>query len=284
MGPKEILLFKKMVKLLFVFFALISHYSYAFYHEYRLSKFPENLNPVYVRESLKDLILTSDAEDIIEATLKMQSGVTFSLMTFSKEKIRVLIVNDSKTNTQTVNIIPLDNSYDLYYASKSKLTQDNLFTFPTNKYYITKYAQIRERIIREITSNVVKINTIGSASAYGTLLAIELSSLQVAVDTIIMFGPTRFTSTITHDKITNTFGYKMLALTHQHDISHKIMMRIGVADILRNNFIVCMQSQCSNDIFEQEHFSLTKLKKHFSSIPKKYAEIYYNAFLTQNEK
>ena len=274
-----------MIKYLFILlYFCIGSYSFAFYHEFKVDSLPKNVNVLYLRDALRYLSLASNQEEIIDATFNTDSNIKSKLLTFSKEGIRVLIIKDLSSNVQIVNIISLRNAEDLYHASIAITNQGQLFTFPVNSYYATIYAEIREVIIRNINRGVVKINTLGTASTYGTLLAIELSSLQIPVESIVLFGGTRFTDQKTQDGISNTFGLKMLAVTHEYDLSHKMQMKKGYAETLMNEFIICENKNCNDTVFQQTHFTINELLKHFSNTPHKHATIYHDSLLKYNEK
>jgi hypothetical protein len=274
-----------MIRYLFIFlYFCIGSQSFAFYHEFKIGNLPKNVNTLYLRDALRYLSLASNQEQIIDSTFNTDSNIKSKLLTFSKEGIRVLIIKDLSSNTQIVNIISLQNAEDLHRASIATMAQGQLFTFPVNSYYNTVYAEIREVIIRNIHRGVVKINTLGTASVYGTLLAIELSSLQIPVESIILFGGTRFTDQKTQDGISNTFGSRMLAITHEHDLSHKMQMKKFYAETLMNESIICENKNCNDAVFQQTHFTINELLRHSSNTPHEYAAIYHDSLLKYNEK
>jgi len=274
-----------MIRYIFILlYFCIGSYSFAFYHEFKVDSLPKNVNVLYLRDAIRYLSLAGNQEEIIDATFNTDSNIKSKLLTFAKEGIRVLIIKDLSSNVQIVNIISLHNAEDLYRASTAKMTKGQLFTFPVNSYYSTVYAEIREVIIRNVNNGVIKINTLGTASVYGTLLAIELSSLQIPVESIILFGGTRFADQKNQDRISSTFGLRMLAVTHENDLSHKMQMKKGYAETLMNEYIICENKNCNDHIFQQTHFALNNLLRHPLNAPHKYATIYHDSLLKYNEK
>ncbi|MDA0617552.1 MAG: hypothetical protein O3A66_02395 [Proteobacteria bacterium] len=253
------------------------------YREYRISEIPQNVSSLYLRDALRYLSLATKTEAIINATYSGYTGVSVKLLTFQKEGIRVMIIKDKTTNIQSINIIALHNGEDIYHAASKPMHQGGLFMFPVNEFYLNKYAEIREVIIRNIQKGVVKINTLGSASPYGTLLAIELSSMQIPVDTVVMFGAVRFTTQDMHNKIAKTFSTRMIALTHENEMNYLTQLKGGYADTLPNEYMICEKPKCSGKIYELKHFSLNDLLRHFSEVPQQHATVYHDSLLKYNE-
>ncbi|MFT4967176.1 MAG: hypothetical protein ACI9CD_000173 [Candidatus Deianiraeaceae bacterium] len=272
-----------MITRLLLLFCIVANAN-AFYREYKIKEIPRNINTTYLRDSLRYLALTSQSETIINTTFSDKSTSKIKLMTFTQEGIRVLIISNLITGVQSVNIISLHNAEDIYRSVAKTMIKHTPFTFMVNSFYSKQYGGIRERIIQNISRGVVTINAIGSASVYGTLLAIELSSLQIPVDKIVLFGGARFTDDKTHQSIAHTFASKMVSITHERDISHKMQLRRKYASSIPNQYIICDRiTQCNNDIFTLKHFNITKLIRHFSNVPHLYSEIYHDSLLAYHE-
>lgn len=271
------------MKALLMLLMFVCYNSFAMYREYRIPEIPNTVNSLYLRDSLRYLALATKGERIINATYDGYAGISAKLLTFQDESIRVLILRDSTTNVQSVNIVALDNGRDMHEASFQSLHRGGLFTFPVNKFYLQKYINIREMIIKNIQKGVIKINTIGSASVYGTLLAIELSSLQFPIETMVMFGGVRFTTQEIHDKISKAFSTRLIAITHEDELSHKAQLQSQYAETLPNEYMICRTKDCGNDIFELQIFSLEEFLHHFSEVPYQHIEIYHDSLLQYNE-
>lgn len=267
-----------------IFVMVFSVKSFAMYDEYTLPELSQNIDTIYLRDALRYLTLANSEEKTIKQTLSGSSKVEYKLLTFPKENIRVLILYDKLSNEQTINIITLQNAMDLYRASSKYMQHIKFFTFKINKYYAQKYIGIREEILRNIRPGVVKINTLGSASVYGTLLAIEVSSMQLPIETLITFGATKFTTQEGHQSFSEIFSERMLALTHEDDASHKIKMPFGQAKMLPMQQIICNKHGCGEKTFELQHYSLKHLLNHFSNFPEEYAQIYHDSILKYHAK
>lgn len=268
-----------MKKLLFCVTLLFCVNASAKYREYRLPEIPQNVSSLYLRDALRYLSLATKTETVINATYAHYSGMSVKLLTFQNEGVRVMIIKDKTTNIQSVNIIALRNGEDVYHAASKSMKQGGLFMFPVNEFYLNKYAEIREVIIRNINRGVVKINALGSASVYGTLLAIELSSMQIPVDTVVVFGAVRFTTQEMHNKIANTFSTRMIALTHENEINYLTQLKKGYAETLPNEYMICEKPKCAGKIYELKHFALNDLLRHFSEVPQQHAEVYHDSLL-----
>lgn len=279
----ETLSFAKKCGSIVVVFLLLALPSFAKYKEYRIPEIPYNVSSLYLRDALRYLSLATKTEEIINATYSGYTGVSAKLLTFQKEGIRVMIIKDNTTNIQSINIISMHNGEDMSHAVASKMVQGGLFTFPVNEFYMKKYKDIREVIIRNIPQGVVKINTLGSASVYGILLAIELSSMQVPVDTVVMFGGARFTTQDMHNRIAQTFNTRMIYLTHENEINYRIQMKRGYANTLPNEYMICVNPKCAGKIYELDHVKKKELLQHFSEIPQQQAGIYHDSLLKYNE-
>lgn len=249
------------------------------YYEYTLPELPDAVDTIYLRDSLRYLTLTSSEESIIHETLRGTSKTSYKLLTFQNENIRVLIIYDNLKNEQTINIISLENAKDLYHATSQHLTKTKFFQFRVNKFYADKYHKIREEILRNIKRGIVKINTVGTTSVYGTLLAIEVSSMQLPVESLLIFGGTVFTTQEMHQKLANLFGKRMLIITHENDISHKMKMPYDQGKILPNQRIICENKNCSNEIFELRAFNFNYMLNHFLNFPPEQTQIYHDSIL-----
>lgn len=249
------------------------------YHEYMLPELPQEINRNYLKDALRYISLATQTEKIIKQTFADSDVIDEKLITFKNEFIRVLIINDKSTNIQTINIIALDNAEDLYHAFPKKMVSSQLFTFKINRYYLQKYSEIREGILDSIGKGVVRINTLGTASVYGTLLAIEIASQEIPIDTILMFGPTRFTTADAHRGIADTFGKQMISVTHESDISHLVQMKGQYAEVVPYEYMICHEAGCSKHPFALKHFTPHEVLKHISSDAHSYAMLYHDSLL-----
>lgn len=250
------------------------------YPEYQLLSVPSNINSIYLQDSLRYLSLAAAEEAVVEETFAQDSQIEHKLMTFPKEKIRVLTIYDSIKNTQIVNIVSLKNSEALIAASRDYPARGKLFKFPINGFYNEVYSNIRSEIIASIKpSAVLQISGIGSATAYSTLLAIELIQLQNPVESILNFGSTRFTSEDAHGYIAKKFDGIMVNVTHESDINHQIYMGIFTAKLIPQEYIICNTYKCYETIYEQRAFSKNEIRNHISSFSHQYIEMYHDSLI-----
>ena len=253
------------------------------YPEYKLSPVPSNINAIYLQDSLRYLSLAASEEAIIEETFAENSQIEHKLMTFPREKIRVLTIYDPLKNTQIVNIISLHNGEDLIKALRSDFVQGKLFRFPINGFYNYVYSNIRTDIISAIKPNaILQINGIGSTTAYSALLAIELTQLQSPVESILNFGSTRFTSGDAHGYIAKKFDGIMVNVTHENDINHKIYMGHYTAALLPQEYIICKTHKCYEAMYEQKIFSKREIRNNVSSFPRQYVDMYHDSLIRKN--
>ena len=250
------------------------------YPEYKLSPLPSNVNSIYLQDSLRYLSLAISEEDVVKETFAQDSQIEHKLMTFPKEKIRVLTIYDYLKNTQIVNIVSLKNSEDLIKALRNYPVQGKLFKFPINGFYNAVYSDIRTEIIASIKPNaILQINAIGSTTAYATLLAIELAQLQNPVESILNFGSTRFTSENAHGYIAKKFDGIMVNVTHENDINHQIYMGIFTSSLIPQEYIICSTRKCYEKMYEQRSFSKREIRSHISSFPHQYIEMYHDSLI-----
>lgn len=250
------------------------------YQEYRTDPMPQSMNTVYLKDSLRYLSLTDAQHDIIESTFTDHAVADPIILFYPKEGIKVLMIKDNRHMTQTINIIALQNGLDIYKAHKYNLIKSELFTFPINAYYYKIYDKIRKDLIHNLDkTKSVRINTLGSASTYGILLAIELSVLEIPLESIVSFGASRFTSQEYHDQLKHNFGNRMIALVHDNDISNKIYMGRQYAAMIPDEYLICEKTQCESITYTQEDYSLYLLNKHISNFPHSYAEMYHDSIL-----
>lgn len=262
------------VKVLFLLFLA----SCVGYNEFKMEEISPAINTVFLRDSLRYLHLTSEPEAVIKNTLS-DGKVNNKILTFKKEKIRVLIIYDQKTNQQTVNIVAMENGQDLFRASKKHMKSSNIFTFKVNSHYLKKYQNIREEILRNLNSGILRINTIGTTSVYGTLIAVEASSMQIPVESVVIFGGSRFTSQKIHDELGHTFAGKVVAVVHEDDISYKVHMPMRQAKTMKESFVCNNVDRCNDKIYELDGFSLSEILLHFTNAPQTHTQIYHDSLL-----
>ncbi len=249
------------------------------YPEYQLAPLPASVSHEYLRNSLLYTSLSVVEEDVVAATLARNSNIEHKLMTFSKERVRVLMVYDIPKNTHIINIASLQNGYDITTALHKYLVNAK-FPFQINGFYSRVYDTIREEIITSIRQgSIVQINAIGSATAYSTLLALELRQMQIPVESVVNFGSARFASQDAHEYIASQLEGIMVNVTHENDINHLIYMGLFTADSLPNEYIICNTPKCSEKIYEQRIFFKNEIRKHISSYPRQYIAMYHDSLI-----
>ncbi len=255
------------------FVVLITGCELYSYPEYKLAPLPANISKQYLQNSSAYLEITTAEESVIEQTLSQNNQLEHKLMTFPREKLRVLMVYDLAKNTQSINISSLQNAYELTRSLSTYSKKGQIFPFQINGYYNSVYTSIREEIITSIKQGaIVQINAIGSATAYSTLLAIELRMLQVPVESVVNFGSTRFASAASHADIAQQLEGIMINVTHENDINHQMYM-----GVLPNEYALCSTKNCHETIREQKYFSKGEIRRHISSFPLQYIELYRNS-------
>ena len=273
---------KKLIYILFFSFAVSSCTDS--YHEYKVVPLPDEMNTVYLKDALRYLSLTVAERNVINASFTEQDISTPVLLTFPKEGMRVLIIKDNRYMTQTVNIVSAYNGIDIYKAKNLKMIDTDLFTFPVNPYFHKIYTRIRKDIIHNLNKHYsIRINALGSASVYATMLGIEMSALEIPLESIVNFGPARFATQTTHDQIKQSFGNRLISITHIDDISHKMHMGGKYAEHIIGEYTVCANTRCHDATYILEEFPLRKLTEHISNFPHTYAEMYHDSILYMEE-
>ena len=263
-------------------FLQVKSFAFFEYPEYKIEPLPSRVNKIYLQDSLRYLALTSDAENVIESAFSVDSQIQYKLLTFPDNAVRVLMVYDSRKNTQSINIINLKHGqflYDSLKFFKQRIVKNEFINIPITRYHNEVYNNIRQEIINNIIQgSIIQINTLGITSAYGTMLAIELTQLQNPIQSILQFGATRFTTQSVHNYIQGKFKNIMLNITHEMDINHQLSMNSSIATSLEE-YIICVSKMCHETIYEQKTFSKNAILTHISAFPHQYAEMYHDSLI-----
>lgn len=266
---------KKFLSLFLFLFACADSYQ-----EYQIDPMPGSMNTVYLKDSLRYLSLTDAQQDVIKSTFTDKSIADPVLLLYPHEAIKILIIKDNRHMVQTVNIIALRNGLDIYKAQKHEMIKTDLFTFPVNGYYYKMYSKIRKDLIRNLDkTKSVRINTLGSTSVYGIFLGIELSALEIPLESIVSFGAARFTSQEYYEQLKQNFGNRMIALAHENDVSYRIYMGRKYAAYIPDEYLICARGKCDSIVYTQQQYSLYMLNKDISNFPHSYAEMYHDSIL-----
>ncbi len=266
-----------------VFGATFNAFAEISYPEYKLLQLPSNVNTIYLQDALRYLSLTVAEEQVIDATFSEDSQTRYKLVTFPDSGIRVLMIYDQIKNTQIINFASLKSSENLVKSLKvvnRNLVQGKLFRFPISAYHNSIYNDVRQEVIKNVVNGaIVQINTIGITSAYGSLLAIELSELQNPIESILHFGATRFTTQDAHNYITKKFSGVVLNISHEQDINHQIDMGHNIASLTLDEYVICDYKKCYEKIYQQKSFSKKILLNHISAFPHQYIAMYHDSLV-----